>query len=673
MPAADSSATPSDLHMAKTFGVNARCGIENRNLEDQQSRRLVAVGGGVEARCRTGSHQLETQQSRQPLEEDVAAGYSFGTRAIQRHQASPVFADPRMVNKEDQAEDALRERIQMLSVDLRGAFRMLDRTDNGYVTTEDFLEAMERVFLPVGFDRDTLAAVARRFDLDRDGLISYHDFTTYMEKGDHGRQAPLVKERDLGRRERIGDADRAIQAFRQAVDRRHSSMREAFLSMRSGRKASLDRHDFEAGLEAYDIILGPGQLDLVYQRFDPAASGEVSYAQFCQIMSRSLQFGKHLDRQMFRDATDVASAPARAAMQAPRHGSAAGPPASVRDVGVKHGAGGAPLAGAALRAAVAGEAEEVLAAFAARDRKGSGCALRADIKLAVEGIFRRKGLTSEAVASIVSHLSLDSSGVISRTQLVDALGPIAPTPKNGTSNGEAKVIQASASRTLPAPQAAWEQTAAPASSAKDVRMNAVGKAEQVLREKIELNYLDLRAAFRAVDRTNNGYVSKSDFLDAMVHVFMPVGFSHADLASLSERFDLNNDGFISFSEFVAYIEGEDGDVDGVASAEPVHLVADLVSEVDHAALQFKESIDRRFSSLRVAFVSLTKSRRMWLEREDFYAALRSCDVRLGAEQMEAVRQRFDPELSGRVTFASFCRVMSQSLDFEKHLDRQMFR
>ena len=53
-------------------------------------------------------------------------------------------------------------------------------------------------------------------------------------------------------------------------------------------------------------------------------------------------------------------------------------------------------------------------------------------------------------------------------------------------------------------------------------------ADKVL-EKIRRNYTNLRTAFRALDRSNNGYISRADFLDALEHIFINSGCTPEDV------------------------------------------------------------------------------------------------------------------------------------------------
>jgi len=197
-------------------------------------------------------------------------------------------------------------------------------------------------------------------------------------------------------------------------------------------------------------------------------------------------------------------------------------------------------------------------------------------------------------------------------------------------------------------------------------------AEAALLEKIYANYEDLRSAFRAIDQSNNGYVSKEDFFQAMGRIFLSNGFSEDDVYEVADRFDLNRDGYISYEEFVAIVEGSDKHQEDRAPEEPSMDDPKLVSAVDLAIQKFKVSIDQRYNSLRKAFLSLDTSRSGSLTPQNFAKALTIHGVFLTPPELELAWSVFDRNGTGVISYLDFCAVMTQRLQFGSHLDRQMF-
>lgn len=200
----------------------------------------------------------------------------------------------------DQAEAVLREKIYANYEDLRGAFRALDESNNGYVSKEDFFQAMGRVFLTNGFSEDDVYEVADRFDLNRDGYISFQDFVDIVEgSGPEPSDADGGQEADLDDPRLVTAVDFAIQKFKVSMDQRYNSSRKAFLSLDADRSGAVTPQNFVKGLNSHGIYLSPPELELAWSVFDRNGTGQISYLDFCAVMTQRLQFGTHLNRQMF--------------------------------------------------------------------------------------------------------------------------------------------------------------------------------------------------------------------------------------------------------------------------------------------------------------------------------------------------------------------------------------
>eukprot|EP00933_Yihiella_yeosuensis_P081969 TRINITY_DN95694_c0_g1_i1.p1 TRINITY_DN95694_c0_g1~~TRINITY_DN95694_c0_g1_i1.p1 ORF type:complete len:412 (-),score=82.60 TRINITY_DN95694_c0_g1_i1:457-1629(-) len=206
-----------------------------------------------------------------------------------------------------------------------------------------------------------------------------------------------------------------------------------------------------------------------------------------------------------------------------------------------------------------------------------------------------------------------------------------------------------------------------------------GYVDAVL-DKIRRNFANLRMAFRALDRSNTGYVSRADFYDAMEHIFLSAGLTDEDVQDVAERFDLGRDGDLSYDEFVSLVEGAEANGyhtghDNLAQEVPLQHEdrGQRLELVDHAIQQFKQAVDRRYYSMRDAFRAMDKSRSSYLSPSDFAMALGTHGIMLGPDCLEDAWRIFDPEDTGFISYAGFCKVMSQRSRFGKHLHRQAYK
>lgn len=199
----------------------------------------------------------------------------------------------------DEAEAALRDKIYANYEDLRAAFRALDQSNNGFVTREDFFQAMGNIFLNNGFTEDDVYEVADRFDLNKDGYISYNEFVAKVEGDDEKLEAAEDEKTPLDDPRVVSTVDLAIQKFRCAVDQRYPTCRKAFLAFDTQRRNALSPQNFTTALINHGIYLTPPELELAWSVFDPQGTGKIQYTDFCAVMTQRVQFGAHLNRSMF--------------------------------------------------------------------------------------------------------------------------------------------------------------------------------------------------------------------------------------------------------------------------------------------------------------------------------------------------------------------------------------
>lgn len=177
--------------------------------------------------------------------------------------------------------------------------------------------------------------------------------------------------------------------------------------------------------------------------------------------------------------------------------------------------------------------------------------------------------------------------------------------------------------------------------------------ETALLEKIQFNFPDLSIAFRALDRNNTGYVSRADFFQAMADVFLTNGFREEDVYDASDVFNLNEDGYLSYGDFMAIAQGA-----GVVPSQAGMLPDQDQVNVTLAIQKFKASVEQRFSSMREAFRSLDTSRKSVLTGKELEAGFRAHGVALAPEELEQVLQQVDPVGSGAITYTTFCQFMN---------------
>mmetsp|Transcript_25693 Transcript_25693/g.58262 ORF Transcript_25693/g.58262 Transcript_25693/m.58262 type:complete len:411 (-) Transcript_25693:127-1359(-) len=217
-------------------------------------------------------------------------------------------AEPRADKVEvDGMADMVLEKIRKNFANLRMAFRALDRSNNGYISRADFLDALEHIFLNAGHTPEEVDEIAERFSLggDSSDTLSYEEFceivgTAEADPYAETMESAEVQKEDRSSRERIESVQLGLNSFRQICDRRYASMRESFRALDRSRKSALSPQEFAHGLSMHGVNFQPQELQDAWDIFDPSGKGIISYADFCRVMSQKVQFGRHLNRQMYK-------------------------------------------------------------------------------------------------------------------------------------------------------------------------------------------------------------------------------------------------------------------------------------------------------------------------------------------------------------------------------------
>eukprot|EP00435_Cladocopium_sp_Y103_P009963 s2297_g2.t1 len=185
----------------------------------------------------------------------------------------PPEVEAREVEEEkvDDMTDAILEKIRLHYSNLRTAFRALDRSNNGYISRADFLDALEHIFINSGCTPEEIDEIAGRFGFGEgcSETLSYEEFCQVAGEVEadpyqETMQGVEVAREDRSDRQRIEEIHLAIQAFRQICDRRYASLRESFRALDKSRKSALSPAEFAQGLSMHGVNLKPEEMQLFF-------------------------------------------------------------------------------------------------------------------------------------------------------------------------------------------------------------------------------------------------------------------------------------------------------------------------------------------------------------------------------------------------------------------------
>lgn len=258
---------------------------------------------------RAGIEEPEARRLPEPPAENLRAPpqVSLPRRNLFDEPETAPEAAPVDQEKVESMADAVLEKIRRNYSNLQMAFRALDRSNNGYISRVDFLDALEHIFINSGCTPEEVEEIAARFGFG-EGCSETLSFEEFCQVAGEAESDPYVEtmqgvevpREDRSDRQRIEEVQLAIQAFRQICERRYASMRESFRALDKGRRSALNPTEFAAGLSMHGVNLKPEEMQDAWEIFDPNGTGQISYADFCRVMSQRMQFGKHLSRQMYK-------------------------------------------------------------------------------------------------------------------------------------------------------------------------------------------------------------------------------------------------------------------------------------------------------------------------------------------------------------------------------------
>ncbi|OLP98471.1 hypothetical protein AK812_SmicGene19061 [Symbiodinium microadriaticum] len=140
-----------------------------------------------------------------------------------------------------------------------------DRSNNGYISRADFLDALEHIFLNAGHTPEEVDEIADRFTLGAGDTLSYEEFCDIVGSAEadpytETMESAEVEKEDRSSRARVEAVQLGINSFRQICDRRYASMRESFRALDKSRRSSLSPQEFAHGLSMHGINFQPAEL-----------------------------------------------------------------------------------------------------------------------------------------------------------------------------------------------------------------------------------------------------------------------------------------------------------------------------------------------------------------------------------------------------------------------------
>lgn len=193
--------------------------------------------------------------------------------------------------------------------------------------------------------------------------------------------------------------------------------------------------------------------------------------------------------------------------------------------------------------------------------------------------------------------------------------------------------------------------------------NAYDMLEDSLRSKIELKWEELRRDFIEMDPYKTGFVSRQEFSDVLHELC--VQLTDKEIEIISEKFDIRDDGRVSYTEFLRpfamrYAPNR-GNVmnrilaQGTMDPEPVSSAILPSQDLGTVTEKLKKQLSGDWRTLRRAFQKMDVAAGGKLTLPEFKSVLKLCNVILDEDEVYRVLSQYDKDLSGTLDYKKFLR------------------
>lgn len=192
---------------------------------------------------------------------------------------------------------------------------------------------------------------------------------------------------------------------------------------------------------------------------------------------------------------------------------------------------------------------------------------------------------------------------------------------------------------------------------------AADMLEDSLRAKIEYMWEDLRRDFIDMDPYKTGMVSRSEFSDVLHELC--VHLTDREIEIISDKFDLRDDGRVSYTEFLRpfamrYVPNR-GNMMNKILAQDIAEIPDVTGPILPAqdlgtvTNKLKKQLSGDWRTLRRAFQKMDVSAAGKLTVPEFRSVLKLCNVILDEDEVYHVLSQYDKDLSGKLDYKKFLR------------------
>ena len=509
---------------------------------------------------------------------------------------------PRALTRDEKAEQhLLREIWSRVHAGARtrdallSVFRAVDRDRSGQLTRSEFRAAVRSL----GYDllESELDILFARFDRDYNGLVTYEEFIAEMLRFDEEERA---RARAAAQNASVNAMDAvAEKALLEEVKRRirvgerpAAAIRSVFRAMDLNGSGTLTRDEFREAIKQLGYVLLDSELDMLFKRFDTDKNGSISYAEFLNGLTEANEQSK-------------------AEMEGKSRRNIAAEKALLQAVW-KHMKEGM------------GSQEAMMSVFRLADRDGSGALTRNELREAVK--FLGYNLLEPELDMLIVRFDHSQDGLVTAQEFITALLQIGQEMQAESTS--------SATRDVAAEKALLSEIH---------RRIGVGQRSTSA----------ILSVLRSLDYNGDGTLSRTELQQGIKHLGYDLLDSELDM--LMRRFDADNNGSITYKEFLDAIARIEGENIGSGTRRDVAAERALIREIRNSIAAGHRSEE----ALMIVFRAMDTDNSGTLNRREIRNALKQLGYELLESELDLLITRFDKNNDGLVDYQELVQELAQ--------------
>ena len=172
-----------------------------------------------------------------------------------------------------------------------------------------------------------------------------------------------------------------------------------------------------------------------------------------------------------------------------------------------------------------------------------------------------------------------------------------------------------------------------------------------IKMKLEQRSTSLMGAFRKADKSNTGFISPDDF-EALLRDFN-IRLTRQLLAALVAKYDVNQDGYVSYEEFATVMTG----AEPTAEMKKRPPVADPAGNLVKAEDTFRRILYQEQVTLTQAFLKIDRNRSGFCNPSELATIFAKANVSLSTEELAAIVKTYDKDGNGKIDIRELSKLL----------------